>query len=90
MLNTKEIRVKLRTIQPYYIETDLIPRLYFKEDEKNTEYWIFFYRYIRKLEDATIGVRLGYDRKTIYIATLKIIENNYDIILNFYSQFCHK
>lgn len=82
-MTEKEIRTKLKEKQPFYIEKELLPNLYFKEDDKNTQYWVFFYRYIRQLSDLTIGVRLGYDRKSIYNITLKIIKNNYDIISHF-------
>lgn len=82
----KEARINLFKIEPYFIEKELLPILYFKEDKQEKEYWIFFYRYIRKLSDEAIGVRLGYERKTVYNKTLKIIENNFFII----SRFLHK
>lgn len=57
-----EIRLKLKKCQPYFIEHDLLPKIYFKEDKNNTEYWIFFYSFIRRLSDEAIGARLGYSR----------------------------
>lgn len=82
----KEIRTKLKELEPRFIEKNVLPEMYFKEDENSTEYWIFFYRYVRQLSDLAIGVRLGYERKTIYNKTLKIIKNNLSTI----SQFLHK
>lgn len=76
----KEIRIKLKKCQPYFIERDLLSKLYFKEDEKDTEYWIFKYSFINKLSDKSIGIRLDYDETTIYRKALKIIKNNHALI----------
>lgn len=86
MNKIKEIRIRLKDVEPRFIEKKLLPEIYFKEDEKNTEYWVFFYRYVRKLGDETIGVRLGYERKSIYNICLRIIKNNLTTI----TEFLHK
>lgn len=78
-----EIRKQLKNCQPYFIEHELLPKIYFKEDNNKTEYWIFFYSFIRRLSDEAIGIRLGYDSSTIYRKTFKIIKNNLRIITDF-------
>lgn len=83
MMNTKEIRSKLKNYQPYYIEKELMPFLYYKEATKELEYWVFLYSFVRKLSDEAIGVRLGYNRKSVYNMALRIIENNLDLIVKF-------
>ena len=80
MLN---LRSKLKGCQPYFIEKDLLPTLYFKEDENDTEYWIFKYCFITRLSDLAIGVRLGYSRQQIYNKTQSIISANKTLIENF-------
>lgn len=79
----KEIRTKLKQTQPYFIERDLLPKLYFKEDDNDTEYWIFKYSFIRHLSDLSIGIRLGYSRQHILRLTYKIIKNNHALITEF-------
>ena len=82
----RNLRTELKNSQPYFIERDLIDKLYFKEDEKNSEYWIFFYSFIRGLSDEAIGIRLGnYDRYQIYRRTIKILETNKCLIEEFLS-----
>ena len=94
-MEAKEIRNKLKKCQPYLIQRDLLPKLFFKEEDndlldeygnkKETEYWIFFYAFIRKLTDLAIGVRLGYTPQNINKRTIKIIKNNYSLIETFLS-----
>ena len=78
-----EIRIKLKKCQPYFVEHELLPKMYFKEDENNTEYWIFFYSFIRHLSDEAIGIRLGYSRQHILVLTKKILRNNLTMVLEF-------
>lgn len=78
-----EIRFRLKGCQPYFIEHELLPKLYFKENEKNTEYWIFYYAFIRGLSDEAIGIRLGYSRQHILKLTKNILEANLFLVLEF-------
>lgn len=89
----KDIRTKLKKCQPYFIEKELLPNLYFKEEDcdlvdeygrkREVERWIMFYSLIRKLSDKAIGIRLGFEGNTIYKRTLKIIERNLNVIEDF-------
>ncbi len=79
----KELRKQLKHSEPYQIRDKLLPILYFKDDDNDTEYWIFYYSFITRLNDTAIGVRLGYDRHQIYRMTIKILENNYTAITDF-------
>ena len=78
-----EIRIRLKHCEPYFIEHELLPLMYFKESENKTEYWIFFYSFIRWLSDEAIGVRLGYSRQHILNLTKNIIKSNLTMIKNF-------
>lgn len=89
-----KIRNKLKKCQPYFIEKDLLPKLYFKEEknndilneygeQKDTEYWIFYYSFIRKLTDKSIGIRLNYTAQNVHRRCLIIIKNNLFLINNF-------
>lgn len=90
---TKDVRARLKKCQPYFIEKELLPNLYFKEEDcdlldnygnkRDVEYWIIKYVFIRNLSDEAVGIRLGYDRQQIYRRTLKIIERNLNFIENF-------
>lgn len=83
-MNTKEIRKQLKKAQPSLLRQYLIPKLWFKEDDKQTEYWIFYYAFFYRFSDDMISQRLGYYQpKQIYNITLKIIENNYTEITNY-------
>ena len=44
-MDTKIIRKLLKEAEPSRIKLDLLPELWFKEDEKDIEYWIFFYAF---------------------------------------------
>lgn len=77
------LKTELKGIQPYFIEKELLPKLYFKEDNNNTEYWIFFYTYIRGLSGLAIGIRLGYSKQHIYKKLDKIINRNRTLITQF-------
>lgn len=89
----KDIRTRLKKCQPYFIEKELLPNLYFKEEEcdildangnkRDIEYWIIKYSFLRRLSDEAIGIRLGFDRHQIYRRTIKIIERNLNFIENF-------
>lgn len=78
-----QIRNKLKKCQSYFIEKDLLPQLYFKEDIEEKEYWVFKYAFIRRLSDVSIGVRLGYTKQNIHYIIKKILQANYSIIENF-------
>lgn len=78
-----EIKSKLKKCQPYFIEKDLLPQLYFKEDIEEKEYWIFVYAFIRRLSDVSIGIRLGYTNQNIHYIIKNIISSNYSIIEKF-------
>ena len=78
-----EIKNKLKKCQSYFIEKDLMPKLYLKDDN-DIEYWIFFYSFVRKLSDKAIGIRLGYyTSQAINKRCTKIINNNKAIITDF-------
>lgn len=79
----ENLRSRLKDCQPYFIEKDLLPKLYFKEDENNTEYWIFRYSFITRLNTLAIGVRLGYTRQHILTKLKQIIKANKSLIENF-------
>lgn len=85
-----ETRIKLKHCQPYFIEHELLPLMYFKESENNTEYWIFFYSFIRRLSDEAIGVRLGYSRQHILNLTKKILKANKTMVLDFIEKYYDK
>ena len=77
------IKNKLKKCQPYLIERDLLPNLYFKEDVEEKEYWSFKYAFVRRLSDVSIGVRLGYTKQNIHYIIKNIIQANYSIIMDF-------
>ena len=77
------LRKRLKECEPYFIEHELLPRLYLKEDIKETEYWVFFYHFIRKLNYRAIGVRLSYDHSTIAYKINNILKTNNTIIEEF-------
>lgn len=79
-----ELRSNLRKCQPYFIEKDLMPQLYLKEDEKKTEHWIFKYYFCYHLPDITIAMRTDlYTRSVVTRRLNKILERNRAIIENF-------
>lgn len=78
-----EIKNKLKKCQPYFIEKDLLPKLYFKEDIEEKEYWTFKYAFIRRLTDVSIGVRLGYTKQNIHYIIKNILQANYTLIDDF-------
>lgn len=79
-IEAKKIRALLKKSEPYHIEKELLPNIYLFND---TEYWIFFYSFCKRMNDITIGIRLGLDRSQVYRRTLKIIKNNKTILLSF-------
>ena len=79
----KDLRAKLKKCQPYFIERDLLPKLYFKEDENNTEFWIFKYAFIRRLTDVSIGIRLGYTKQNIHYKIKGILQSNQSLMEEF-------
>jgi hypothetical protein len=83
----QNLRTELKRCQPYFIEKELLPKLYFKEDEKNTEYWVFKYSFITRISDEAIGVRLGYTRQHIYCITKNILQANKCLVTNFLETF---
>ena len=80
------IRRSLRNCEPYFIQYDLLPKLYLIEDEEQVEYWIFFYYFVRKLNYDAIGIRLGFQGNTIYYRLQKILKSNKTIIEEFITQ----
>ena len=82
----KNLRIALRKIQPYFVEYNLIPKLYFKEDKDKIDYWVFFYHFIRKLNYRAIGARLGFDHSTIAYKMTNILKNNQKLIEDFIFQ----
>ena len=83
-MDAKQIRKLLKEAEPARIKLDLLPEIWFKEDEKETEYWIFFYAFCYRFSDDMISQRLGYyTKKHVYNKTLKIIQNNYTLISRF-------
>lgn len=80
----RDLRSKLRKCNPYLIERDLLPKLYFKEDVNNTEEWIFKYSFLRKLSDEAIAIRLGfYSRQGINKKLNMILDSNSYLIEEF-------
>lgn len=82
----KILRNNLKECEPYFIQYELLQNLYFKEDKKQTEYWIFFYYFVRQLNYRAIGVRLGYDHSTIAYKMNNILKKNRTIIEEFIFQ----
>lgn len=83
----ENLRNKLKDCQPYFIEKELLPSLYFKEDENDTEYWIFKYSFITRLSTLAIGVRLGYSRQHILVKLKQIIKANKSLIEKFLQEY---
>ena len=93
-METTEIRNKLKKCQPYFIERDLLPKLYFKQepceeildsygDKKDIEYWIFKYIFIFHAYEQNIAIRLNYSQQNISHRLHRIIERNKTIIEEF-------
>lgn len=80
MTEQKKIRAKLKKSEPYRIEKELLPELFFKNE---TEQWIFFYAFCRRLSDEAIGVRVYLDKTNVYRKELQIIKNNLSKITHF-------
>lgn len=89
-----KIKNKLRKCQPYLIERDLLPKLYFKQDEcdklldsyghkRETEYWIFKYIFILHTNELNIAIRLNYSQQMISYKLQQIIERNETLITEF-------
>ena len=83
---TINLRSKLKECEPYFIQYELLPKLYFKEDKEEIEYWTFFYYFVRQLNYRAIGVRLGFDYSTIAYKLNKILTTNNTIIREFIFQ----
>ena len=80
----KDLRIRLKRCEPYLIERDLLPKLYFREDENNTEKWIFKYAFLMGHTDETISVRLNYySRQAINRKMQQILESNRTLIEEF-------
>ena len=80
MTDKKEIRTKLKKSEPYRIEKELLPKLFFKNE---TEQFIFFYAFYRRLNEEAIGVRVHLDKTIVYRKELQIIKNNLSTITHF-------
>lgn len=78
-----KLKNKLKKCQPYFIEKDLLPKMYFKEDAQEKEYWVFVYAFIRRLSDVSISIRLGYTNQNIHYIIKNILKANYFLIENF-------
>lgn len=86
-----DIKYKLKRCQPFFIEKELIPNLYFKESEKDLQYWIFFYSFVRRLSDEAISIRVEtYSRVSINKKLTYIIETNKSLIEDFLSKYYRK
>lgn len=81
----RELKNRLKKCQPYYIEKELLPNLFFCEEREEQEKWIFIYSFIRRLTDTSIGIRLGYTSSNIHYITKNILEANEDLINEFLS-----
>lgn len=79
----REIKNRLKKCQPYFIEKDLFPKLYFNEERLEQEKWIFKYSFIRHLTDVSISIRLGYTRQNIHYIIKNILRSNQAIIEEF-------
>jgi len=79
----KELKNRLKKCQPYLIEKELYPNLFFTEEKEEQEKWIFKYAFIRRLSDVSIGIRLGYSNTNIHYLIKKILEMNKDLIEDF-------
>lgn len=75
-----DIKRKLKKCQPYLIEKDLLPNMYFKGDIEDKEYWVFKYAFIRRLSDVAIGIRLGYTNQNIHYILKNILSYNKKVI----------
>lgn len=93
-----ELKRALAKCQPYFIEKELLPRMYFREEmneritdcygnKKDVEYWIFYYTFIRKLTQTCIGVRLNYTQQYIFQRLMEIMKNNSFLIENFLDKY---
>lgn len=79
----KNLKNRLKRCQPYFIEKDLLPKLYFNEERKEQEEWIFRYSFIRHLSDVSIGIRLGYTSQNIHYIIKNILWANQTLIKEF-------
>lgn len=82
-MDEKRIKSRLKKAQPYFIEKDLLPQLYFNEEYEETERWVFVYTFLRRLTDTSIGIRLDYSSANIHYITKRIINTNKNIIEDF-------
>lgn len=88
------IKNKLKRCQPYFIEKELMPKLYLKKDksdlmlddfghQREIEYWIFKYIFIFHASEKNIAIRLNYSQQSVSIKLRKILERNKYLINNF-------
>lgn len=82
-MDITRLKNRLKKCQPYFIEKDLLPNMYFREEVEEKEYWTFKYAFIRKLTYESIGVRLGYTKQNIHYIITNILKSNYAIIQEF-------
>lgn len=82
-MDMKDLRTRLKKCQPYFVERDLLPKLYFREDKDNIEFWIFKYAFITRLTDVSIGIRLGYTKQNIHYKLKSILQANQALIEEF-------
>lgn len=79
----EDLRSRLKNCQPYWIEKELLPNLYFVPSENDIEYWIFKYYFVTRLNTLAIGVRVGYTRQHVLSKLKDIIRNNEELIKQF-------
>lgn len=93
-----ELKRALAKCQPYFIEKELLPRMYFREEmneritdcygnKKDVEYWIFYYTFIRRLTQTCIGVRLDFSQQNIHKRLMSILKANSFLIENFLKSY---
>jgi hypothetical protein len=82
-MELKDLKNKLKKCQPYFIEKELLPCLYFSEEQYDKEYWTFVYAFLRRLSDTAISIRLGYTSANIHYIIKNILKTNKYIIETF-------
>lgn len=80
MTKLNKIRILLKNVEPYKIEQELYPNLFYKTE---IDKWIFFYSFCRRLNDISIGYRVGLERSQVYRRTITIIKDNLTCIIKF-------
>ena len=80
----RDLRSKLKSCQPYLIQRDLYPKLFFRDDGRYTEKLIFKYAFIDRFRDEQISVKLDYySRQGINKKLHQILDANKYLIEEF-------